>query len=175
VTAVRKIFKNATTSHTAVHDALAFVFAQELLLPSQHVFVVAPWISNIPILDNRKGSFMALNPEWPRTDIHLAQVLTTLATCGTRLHIHVGIDSHNRYFESKLNEALADAGVPGQCQWTAHRHLHTKGILTDQVLVSGSMNITRNGIRLLDESVDISFAPEIVGAARAHFESYEQG
>jgi hypothetical protein len=35
------------------------------------------------------------------------------------------------------------------------------------------MNLTRNGIRLLDESVDICFEPEIVGGARAHFESYE--
>ncbi|NNU44774.1 hypothetical protein [Ramlibacter montanisoli] len=52
---VRKIFKNATTSQSAVHEALAFVFTQELLLPSEHVFIVAPWISNIPILDNRQG------------------------------------------------------------------------------------------------------------------------
>jgi phosphatidylserine/phosphatidylglycerophosphate/cardiolipin synthase-like enzyme len=171
--AVRKIFKNATTSQAAVHEALAFVFTQELLLPSEHVFVVAPWISNIPILDNRHGAFMSLNPEWARTDIHLVEVLTALATRGVRLHLHVGTDVHNRYFESRLQEALADAGVSGQCHWQVHRHLHTKGVLTDQVLVSGSMNFTRNGIRLLDESVDICFAPEIVGTARAHFESYE--
>jgi len=173
VTAVRKIFKNATTSQSAVQEALAFVFTQELLLPSEHVFVVAPWISNIPILDNHQGGFAALNPEWPRADIHFVEVLATLATRGAQLHLHVGTDSHNRYFESKLKEALTDAGVSAQCQWKAHRHLHTKGILTDQVLVSGSMNFTRNGIRLLDESVDICFASEIVGEARAHFESYE--
>jgi hypothetical protein len=171
--AVRKIFKNATTAQGAVLEALAFVFSQELLLPSEHVFMVAPWISNIPILDNRQGGFTALNPEWPRTQIHLVEVLATLAARGAQLHLHVGTDNHNRYFESKLKEAMADAGVSGQCQWKAHPHLHTKGILTDQVLVSGSMNFTRNGIRLLDESVDICFTPEIVGGARAHFESYE--
>lgn len=171
--ASRKIFKNATTSQAAVHEALTFVFTQELLLPSEDVFVVAPWISNIPILDNRHGGFMSLNPEWPRSDIHLVEVLASLASRGARLHLHVGTDGHNRYFESRLKEALADAGVSGQCRWEVHRHLHTKGILTDQVLVSGSMNFTRNGIRLLDESVDICFTPETVGAARAHFESYE--
>jgi hypothetical protein len=170
--AVRKIFKNATTSQSAVHDALAFVFTQELLLPSDHVFVVAPWVSNIPILDNHQGGFTAVNPEWSSTDIYLVDVLTTLATRGAQLHLHVGTDSHNRFFELKLKEALTDAGVAAQCQWKAHRHLHTKGILTDQVLVSGSMNFTRNGIRLLDESVDICFASEIIGGARAHFESY---
>jgi phosphatidylserine/phosphatidylglycerophosphate/cardiolipin synthase-like enzyme len=169
----RKIFKNATTSQKAVHEALALVFSQEVLLPSEHVFVVAPWVSNIPILDNRQGGFAALNPEWPRTDIHLAEVLTTVATRGARLHLHVGTDSHNRYFEAKLKEALEDAGLSAQCQWRAHPYLHTKGILTDHVLVSGSMNFTRNGVRLLDESVDISFASEVVGEARAHFESYE--
>lgn len=171
---VRKIFKNATTSQASVQEALAFVFTQELLLPSDHLFIVAPWISNIPILDNRKGGFVALSPEWPKSDVHLVEILATLATRGARLHLHVGTDSHNRYFESRLREALADAGVEGQCQWKAHPYLHTKGILTDQVLVSGSMNFTRNGIRLLDESVDICFAPEIVGGARTHFESYER-
>lgn len=169
----RRIFKNATTSQASVQEALAFVFAQELLLPSENVFIVAPWISNIPILDNRHGGFMALNPEWPRQDIYLVEILTTLATRGARLHLHVGVDSHNGYVESRLRGALEDAGVAGQCHWKAHPHLHTKGILTDHVLVSGSMNFTRNGIRLLDESVDICFAPEIVGGARVHFESYE--
>lgn len=171
--AVRKIFKNATTSQAAAQEALAFVFAQELLLPSEHIFVVAPWISNIPILDNRHGGFMTLNPEWARAEIRLVEILTTLATRGARLHLHVNTDSHNRAFELKLKESLADAGVQGQCQWKVHRLLHTKGILTDHVLVSGSMNFTRNGIRVLDESVDVCFAPEIVGGARTHFESYD--
>jgi phosphatidylserine/phosphatidylglycerophosphate/cardiolipin synthase-like enzyme len=171
--ALRKIFKNATTSQAAVHEALAFVFTQELLLPSDHVFIVAPWISNISILDNRQSGFTPLNPEWPRAAIHLVEVLATLATRGSKLHLHVGPDSHNHYFEARLKEALADAGVSGQCCWKTHRHLHNKGILTDQVLVSGSMNFTRNGVRILDESVDICFAPDIVGAARTHFESYE--
>lgn len=173
MTVLRKIFKNATTSQAAVHEALVFVFTQELLLPSEDLFVVTPWISNIPILDNRHGGFMSLNPEWPRTDIHLVEVLAALATRGVRLHLHVGKDSHNLYFESRLKEALADAGSTGQCRWQVHPDLHTKGILTDRVLVNGSMNFTRNGIRLLDESVDICFVPEMLAAARAHFESYE--
>lgn len=171
--AIRKIFKNATTSQTAVRELLAFVFTQELLLPSQDLFVVAPWISNIAILDNRQGGFMSLNPEWARTDINLVEILTTLATRGARLHLHVNTDAHNRYFESRLKEALGDAGVPGQCHWKAHRHLHTKGVLTERTLVSGSMNLTRNGIRILDESVDVCFDPEMVAGARVHFESYE--
>jgi phosphatidylserine/phosphatidylglycerophosphate/cardiolipin synthase-like enzyme len=171
---LRKIFKNATTSQAAVLDALAFVFTQELLLPSEDVFVVTPWISNIPILDNRHGGFMSLNPEWGRVEIHLVDVLVSLATRGAQLHMHVGTDQHNRYVESRLKDALADAGVSNKCLWKEHPYLHTKGILTDQVLVSGSMNFTRNGIRVLDEFVEICFAPEQVGAARTHFDSYEK-
>jgi hypothetical protein len=168
----RKIFKNATTSHTAVKELLAFVFSQELVLPSKDVFVVAPWISNIPVLNNRQGGFMSLNPEWSRTEIHLVDVLATIATRGARLHIHVNKDTHNLYTESRLQEALSDAGVSGQCRWRSHKHLHTKGLLTDRVLISGSMNLTKNGVRILDESVDVSFDAQVVATARVHFESY---
>src|SRR5688572_16704621 len=133
--ASRKIFKNATTSQAAVKEMLAFVFSQELVLPSKDVFVVAPWISNIPVLDNRQGGFMSLNPEWSRSEIHLVDVLATMATRGARLHIHVNKDTHNLYTESRLHEALSDAGVSGQCRWRSHKHLHTKGLLTDRVLI----------------------------------------
>lgn len=168
----RKIFKNATTSQAAVKELLAFVFSQELVLPSKDVFVVAPWISNIPVLDNRQGGFMSLNPEWSRSEIHLVDVLTTMATRGARLHIHVNKDTHNLYTESRLHEALSDAGVSGQCRWRTHKNLHTKGLLTERVLISGSMNLTRNGVRILDESVDVSFDALAVATARVHFESY---
>jgi hypothetical protein len=174
VTAFRKIFKSATTSQSAVRELLAFVFTQELLLPGKDVFLVAPWISNIAILDNRQGGFMSLNPEWARADIHLVDMLTALATRGARLHLHVSTDPHNHFFETRLKEALGDAGVSDQCLWKAHRLLHTKGVLTEQVLVSGSMNLTRNGIRILDESVDAFFDPAVVAGARVHFDSYEQ-
>jgi hypothetical protein len=170
---VRKIFKNATTSHESVRELLAFVFTQELLLPSRDIFLVAPWISNISILDNRQGGFMSLNPEWSWGDINLVSVLTDLASRGARLHLHVNTDSHNRFFESRLQEALSDAGVSDQCYWKVHKNLHTKGILTESVLISGSMNLTRNGIRILDESVEACFDPVLIAGARVHFDLYE--
>jgi hypothetical protein len=85
----------------------------------------------------------------------------------------VGLDAHNHWFETRIKESLEDAGVPDQCRWKAHRHLHTKGILTDRALVSGSMNFTRNGIRVLDEVIELCFAPRFIADARVHFESYE--
>jgi hypothetical protein len=170
----RKIFKNATTSQSAVKEMLAFVFSQELILPSKDVFVVTPWISNIPILDNRQGGFISLNPEWSRSEIHLVDILTTIATRGARLHVHVNKDAHNLYAESRLHEALSDAGVSGQCRWRSHKLLHTKGLLTDRALLSGSMNFTQNGVRILDESVDLTFDVQAVATARIHFESYGQ-
>lgn len=171
---VRKIFKNATTSHVAVQDVLTLIFTQELLIPSGNIFIVAPWISDIPILDNRQGGFMALNPEWPRGDIRLPEVLAMLATLGARIHVHVGPSEHNRDFEIKLKEALADSGVSSQCYWKEHAYLHTKGILTDNVFVSGSMNFTRNGTQVLDEFVEVSYSAEAVALAHTHFQAYEE-
>lgn len=170
---IRKIFKNATTSQESVKDLLAFIFAKELLLPSQDIFLVTPWISNIPILDNHQGGFMSLNPEWAWADIHLVEILTALATRGASLHMHVNTDSHNRYLESRLKESLSDAGVSEKCLWKTHKNLHTKGILTECVLISGSMNFTRNGIKILDESVEACFDLERIAEARVHFDLYE--
>lgn len=55
MSAMRKIFKSAVTSQSAVREVLVMVFATELLAPSKEVFIVAPWISNIVIFDSRLG------------------------------------------------------------------------------------------------------------------------
>jgi phosphatidylserine/phosphatidylglycerophosphate/cardiolipin synthase-like enzyme len=52
--------------------------------------------------------------------------------------------------------------------------LHTKGVLTDRVLVDGSMNLTESGVALNDEAVTVSFEPDHVATARMHFELYGQ-
>jgi len=171
----RKIFKSAATSQHAVREVLSLVFAQELLAPSREVFIVAPWISNITIFDSQLGQYSTLNPEWAKRKIRLVEVLVAIASNGTALHIHTRPDDHNKIFKRRIIEAMTDAGLQDQLRWSdKNAHLHTKGVLTDRVLVDGSMNLTESGVALNDEAVTISFEPEQVAAARMHFELYGQ-
>ena len=171
----RKIFKSAVTSQHAVREVLSMVFAQEVLAPSREVFIVAPWISNIIVFDSRLGQYATLNPEWSKREIRLAEVLVSLAGNGTRLNIHTRPDDHNKTFKRRLIEAMTDAGLQDHLRWSdKNAQLHTKGVLTERVLIDGSMNLTESGVALNDEAVTVSFEPEQIAAARMHFELYGQ-
>jgi hypothetical protein len=171
----RKIFKSAVTSQHAVREVLAMVFAQELLTPSREVFIVAPWISNIVVFDSRLGQYATINPEWSKREIRLVEVLVAIAANGTMLRIHTRPDEHNKSFIRRITEACTDAGLQDQLQCSdRNAQLHTKGVLTDRVLVGGSMNLTESGVALNDETVTISFEPQEVAGARMHFELYGQ-
>ena len=170
----RKILKNATTSQHAVRDALSIVFTAELVTPSADLFIIAPWISDVSILDNSTGQLQALNPEWPNADIRLVQVFTALASIGTRVHIYTRPDTHNDAFITKFSEAMYAIGSPPGCKAARVSKLHTKGLLTEWALIDGSMNLTFNGIWTNDESVSITTEDAAVAGARIHFESYGQ-
>lgn len=175
MSATRKIFKNSATSQNAVRELLTLVFAQELLVPSKDLFIVAPWISNIVIFDSQLGQYATLNPEWAKREIRLVEVLGTVAANGTALHIHTRPDDHNKVFRRRIHEALEDAGLADQLCWSDRNALlHTKGVCTDRVLLDGSMNLTENGVAVNDEAVTISFELAHVAAARMHFQIYEQ-
>lgn len=171
---IRKIYKGAVTSQHAVREVLTMVFAQELLAPSKEVFIVEPWISNIVVFDNQIGQYSTLNPEWAKCEIRLVNVLVAIAAHGTTLHIHTRPDDHNRIFKQRIQEALGDAGLLDQLRGSDRNALlHTKGILTDRILIEGSMNLTESGVALNEEAVTVSFNPEQIAAARVHFSSYE--
>lgn len=170
----RKIFKSAVASQNAVRDVLTMAFAQELLAPSRVVFIVAPWISNIIIFDSTIGQYATLNPEWAKREIRLVEVLVAIAANGTALHIHTRPDEHNKVFKRRITDAMMDSGLYDQLYWSDNNALlHTKGVLTDRVLIDGSMNLTESGVAINDEAVTVSFEPDQVAAARIHFELYE--
>jgi len=168
----RHIYKSVTSSQHAVRDVLAALFTQELLVRSEEIVLVQPWISNVVILDNRSGSFDTLNPEWGKREVRLAEVLATLAAGGTQIHVVVRPDPHNKRFKSQLEDAMLDSGAGDRCAFYQIADLHTKGILCSHALLRGSMNLTENGVGVLEESVSVTFDAHAIAAARVHFDSY---
>ena len=168
-TAQRRIFKGASTTQSVIRELLTLVFCQELLSPGAKLVIVAPWISDVPIFDNRAGNFAALNPEWSQREIGVLEVLVHLCRAGTNVEVAVRPDEHNQLFIRRIAEAAEEAGVRDSIRVVEIENLHTKGILADSWVILGSMNLTRNGIEINEEYVTYDVGAEPVAGARVHF------
>jgi phosphatidylserine/phosphatidylglycerophosphate/cardiolipin synthase-like enzyme len=169
----RRIFKSAVTSQNLIRELLQFMLLGELLAPGgERAWVVSPWISNIVLFDNRAGGFGAVNPEWGSREIRLIEVAVDLMARGTPLAIATSFDQHNDPLIADLRDVVEQAGLAEQLTIIRRRHLHTKGLLLRRGLLTGSMNITYNGLELNDEMVVYDTNSKTLAEARLNFESY---
>jgi phosphatidylserine/phosphatidylglycerophosphate/cardiolipin synthase-like enzyme len=123
------------------------MFAAELLSPSRCVWVVSPWLRDVPVLDNTTGSFLFLCPDFPRTEIRLSRVLRELITRGATVVIATRRDVGNRQvLDSLTGLTPSDAIIVHE-----RDELHAKGIVGDRFSLVGSMNLTYNGLERLTE------------------------
>ena len=186
MTELRRIFQTKTTSHGEVRDVLQMLFANELLCPSQKIWLVSPWIGDIPILDNRTGGFDAINPEWTGREIRLSEVLTQLMSFGCFINV-VTVSQEdeftNSYFIDRMEKYAEEMGLRGQININEKRRpdfdtigLHVKGILTDRGFLSGSMNISNKGITQNDEMIEYDINSERIAEAKSFFtKEYSDG
>ena len=154
---------------------LQSLFAGELVAPSRNLWLVSPWISNIPILDNRTNAFRHIEPNWPQTRIRLADVLAHLLMDGTA--VYVATRPSRRGGASKANDGFVDelkrkAGGSDASLYIYRRreeNLHQKGLLCEAFYLRGSMNFTRNGVQHNDERVEFTTDREDIARARSEF------
>lgn len=168
----RRIFKSTNTSQSEIRELLQFIFTGEMLSPGKRVWLVMPWISDVPILDNRAGGFDVLDPGWGHRELRLIDVILRLLALRTEVVIVTRGDAHNKKFTDRLTEAASENGVDAALRIITRDVLHTKGVLTDTGFLSGSMNLTYNGLDLLDEMVTFDTSPPDVAQARVNFEGY---
>lgn len=152
-------------SSRQIPDLLQTIFVAELITPSQCIWLVSPWLSDIPIIDNTANTFLCLEPSWSRCRIRLSQVLATLAAQETTIHIATRPDSHNHSFL----EALKVRNDSTNCHIHITEELHAKGILGDGYYLAGSMNFTYNGITVNEEAVTYETSPEIIAEQQVVF------
>jgi phosphatidylserine/phosphatidylglycerophosphate/cardiolipin synthase-like enzyme len=150
-----------------VPDLLQAIFVAELISPSRCLWLVSPWISDIPVIDNRTNAFSALDPLWTRAQVPLNQVLTRLLELGTTVHVATRPDTRNRAFLDRIRRAAEPDGLP--LRMHEQEELHEKGILGDRFYLSGSMNFTFNGISLNEEAVHFIVEPSTVAENRVIF------
>ncbi|NBZ89647.1 phospholipase D-like domain-containing protein DpdK [Stagnihabitans tardus] len=171
----RRIFKSAVTSQNLIRELLQMMFLGELIAPGlDRVWLVSPWISNVILFDNRSGGFGAINPEWGSREIRLIEAAVSLMVRGTPLGIATSLDVHNDTFLTSIRDMAEEEGVLDRLLIVKRRHLHTKGVLLQRGLLTGSMNLTHNGLELNDEMVVFDTLPKTLAEARLTFESYAE-
>lgn len=147
-----------------VAELLQTIFAAELVAPSLYLWIVSPWISDVPILDNSTNSFSTLVGDWPRGRIRLSAVLGHLLRRGTMVLVAARPIEHNRDFFTQLRLQAGDIG--DRLRIVETETLHEKGILGDGFYLSGSMNITHSGLTFNDEVLHFFTDPETVAVNR---------
>lgn len=143
----RQFLQSAVNARNAVRELLQMVFAAELLSPSRSLWLVSPWIRDIPVLDNTTGSFLSLCPDFPLSEIRLSLVLRQLLARGTQVVIATRPDPEN----TQVYDNLRGIGADDSLVFQERAELHAKGIVGDAFSLIGSMNLTYNGIDRLTE------------------------
>lgn len=157
----------------AVRDLLQSLFVAELMHPSPKLWLFFAWISDVEILDNSARQFAALEPDWPATPIRLSQVLRALLSRGVEIRLIIREHGHNEYFVSRLRGLKGSYG--DLLKWTIEKSFHAKGLLGADYFLSGSMNLTLNGISINGEHLVFRTDPAAVAEQAVELESRWEG
>jgi phosphatidylserine/phosphatidylglycerophosphate/cardiolipin synthase-like enzyme len=143
---------------------LQSIFGAELLSPSRCLWIVSPWLRDVPVLDNSTGAFGTLCPEFPLADVRLSHVLRELILRGTTLVIATRPDEGNR----QVIDAISN-DPRAVVTFLERPLLHMKGIVGDRYALVGSMNLTYNGVERLTEMIVFETQPAQVESLRIAF------
>ena len=159
----RLIVKTMKGSRDEVRDLLESLIATELLFPSRDIWLVSPWITDLPLLDNRAGAYAGIEPAWPKSYLKLSELLaySLKSSPETQLKVVTRPDEHNKPFCNRLRELARLDGTADRLKIDSSRTvLHTKGFAGDSFSLKGSMNFTYNGIQVLEETVELEIDPK---------------
>lgn len=161
----RTLRRGHTRTTEDLRALLQAAFVGELLAPSEEIWLISPWVSDIAVIDNVDGGFSGLEPTWGAREVRLSEVLACLTSRGTRVFVEVRPEEHNRRFLQRM-QAQAAAGT---MEVRRSQVLHEKGLLGDRFLLNGSMNFTYSGVHLLDEWVRFDTDAQAIAEARLAF------
>ena len=144
----------------ALVDILQSLFVAELVSPSPRLWLFFAWISDVDIIDNSARAFAALEPDWPASQIRLSQVLQALLARGSEIRLVLREQAHNDYFLARLRHLKERFGA--QIKWAVEPDFHAKGMLGKDFFLSGSMNLTNNGVSVNGEHLALRTDLELV-------------
>jgi phosphatidylserine/phosphatidylglycerophosphate/cardiolipin synthase-like enzyme len=169
----RIIRKSNQRSSAEASHLLSTIFLAELLEPSKCLWIVSPWISDVPLIDNCTNSISSLRSFGPRF-IRLTEILAKLAEEGTTVVVGTIDADSNHSFLTRIKSAFRDRDLEKQLiiDIDKSNKLHEKAITADDLTISGSMNITNNGIYVREEIIELHTNEDFV--ARARMDAFER-
>jgi len=151
----QRIFRSVAKKNNArLTEILGSLFALELLSPSEYFYVISPFLSEMPLFDNRYGQFRALLFEEAETWVGLSTLLNVLAS--RDVVVRVIHQPAAKPFIKKLSSTI----------YTQERNtLHEKGLVSDHFWLSGSMNYTYSGVYQNDEQITLETDRDTIASA----------
>jgi len=166
----RRIFKYKTVSCHEVEDLFQAFFVSELLYPSKKLWLISPWVSDIPVIDNQTSKFSGLGICNPRK-IRLVDILTLLMQRDVIIYLVVSHLPHNTPFVNALIKKTLEKGLEQNLLVGRSDSEHSKGILSNHQYYNGSMNITYNGIYHNGETLTFTIRADEIAQASIHFQN----
>jgi hypothetical protein len=158
------------TQGRAIRDLLQALFVSEALQPSDPLWILSGWISDIPVIDNRARQFAIVDPDWPIDFIPLSGVFHTMLARGGSLAIVLREVEHNRFFLERLRSLRAE--FPNRIRTKLTPDFHEKDIVGRDFVLSGSMNFTFRGLEVNDEHIILRTDPSTVAERRLTLEAH---
>ena len=158
--------RDLSTPHQgrAVRDVLQSLLVAEAFAPSDPLWLLSGWISDIPIIDNAAGTFIDVDPNWPLGRVHLSQVLRTATRRGGTLRVVLRDVAHNRSFVERLRSIQTN--YPDQVGIFLSQEPHEKSLVGKDFELTGSMNFTHSGLGLNDEHLILRTDSASIAARR---------
>jgi len=162
----RQIFLHGPLGQRQFREVLASQLVGLLLKP-EPIWLVSPWVSDFPLLDNCAGHWDALEPSWGNREIGFNELLARAVNGGCSLNLVTRADSKNSGFINQLiNRLTADSVF----KLLKRDPVHTKGLLTSQFFLKGSMNYTFSGAQRNDEHLLLSDDKDLISEALIEFQ-----
>ena len=167
----RRIRKSSRYCEAHAAELLQGLLVAEMIAPSQTLWLVSGWVSDVPVIDNSDGGFSGLATRLAVRQIRLVEALGSIAEAGAHVVVVANQEDHNRAFGHRLESTRANLPTDAQSRITFRQksNLHAKGLLGDDFYLTGSMNFTFNGIHVLEEEVTLHTDTQIVSRAKVDF------
>jgi PLD-like domain len=153
----------------ALKDCLISLFVSETANPSREIYLISPFLSNSPIINNEFGQYTDMFPLLESKLVLLSDILKTLVWKGST--VRVICDPDREETKRFLQE------LQGKVECKRLTNNHEKGLVTSRFYLHGSMNFTYRGININGEKInittDISEINQAIMSAQARWEEAE--
>jgi len=143
---------------------LSDVLLSELLTPSEDLWLVSPWLSDIEVIDNTGGTYDAAFEHPMNRTYFFSEILALLTGMGSKLRVVTrpgnGADFLNR---------LQAAAQPENLRIVGDKDIHEKTFCGSDWQITGSMNYTFNGMHKNDERSSYRIDPAAAALTRVEF------